>query len=69
MKQGDNVTKTEKAIQQMETWARDDSHGYDQRYRWGVDMRNGRKTGVVKDGRRILPATTSSNGYMVINSR
>ena len=19
----------------METWARDDSHGYDQRYRWG----------------------------------
>ena len=22
--------------------------------RWGVDMRNGRKTGVVKDGRRIL---------------
>ena len=35
MKQGDNVTKTEKAIRQMETWARDDSHGYDQRYRWG----------------------------------
>ena len=35
MNQGDNVTKTEKAIQQMETWARDDSHGYDQRYRWG----------------------------------
>ena len=54
MNQGDNVTKTEKTIRQMETWARDDSHGYDQRYRWGVDMRNGRKTGVVKDGRRIL---------------
>ena len=36
MKQGDNVTKTEKAIRQMETWARDDSYGYDQRYRWGL---------------------------------
>ena len=30
-----NMTKTEKAIQQMETWAEDDSHGYDQDYRWG----------------------------------
>lgn len=29
------MTKTEKAIQQMEAWARDDSHGYDQIYRWG----------------------------------
>ncbi len=29
------MTKTEKAITQMEEWARDDSHGYDQRYRWG----------------------------------
>lgn len=29
------MTKTEKAIQQMEAWARDDSHGYDQDYRWG----------------------------------
>lgn len=26
---------TEKAIRQMETWAKDDSHGYDQDYRWG----------------------------------
>lgn len=30
-----NMTKAEKAIQQMEAWARDDSHGYDQDYRWG----------------------------------
>ena len=30
-----NMTKTEKAIQQMEAWARDDTHGYDQDYRWG----------------------------------
>lgn len=30
-----NMTKTEKAIRQMETWAKDDSHGYDQDYRWG----------------------------------
>ena len=30
-----NMTKTEKAIQQMEAWARDDAHGYDQNYRWG----------------------------------
>lgn len=30
-----NMTKTEKAIQQMETLAKDDSHGYDQDYRWG----------------------------------
>ena len=29
------MTKTEKATQQMEAWARDDSHGYDQVYRWG----------------------------------
>lgn len=29
------MTKTEKAIRQMEAWARDDSHGYDQEYRWG----------------------------------
>ena len=30
-----NMTKAEKAIQQMETWAKYDSHGYDQDYRWG----------------------------------
>lgn len=30
-----SMTKTEKAIQQMETWAKDNSHGYDQDYRWG----------------------------------
>lgn len=29
------MTKTEKAIKQMEDWAKDDSHGYDQDYRWG----------------------------------
>ena len=29
------MTKTEKATQQMEAWAQDDSHGYDQVYRWG----------------------------------
>ena len=29
------MTKTEKAIRQMETWAKDVSHGYDQDYRWG----------------------------------
>lgn len=29
------MTKTEKAIKQMETWAADSSHGYDQIYRWG----------------------------------
>ena len=29
------MTKTEKAIAQMEAWAADDSHGYDQIYRWG----------------------------------
>ena len=34
-KEGLAMTKTEKAIRQMETWAKDDSHGYDQDYRWG----------------------------------
>lgn len=34
-KEGVVMTKTEKAIRQMETWAKDDSHGYDQDYRWG----------------------------------
>ena len=29
------MTKTEKAVRQMEAWANDDSHGYDQTYRWG----------------------------------
>lgn len=29
------MSKIEKAVQQMEKWARDDSHGYDQIYRWG----------------------------------
>lgn len=29
------MTKTEKAIQQMEAWANDNSHGYDQTFRWG----------------------------------
>ena len=33
--EGVKMTKTEKAIRQMETWAKDDSHGYDQDYRWG----------------------------------
>ena len=31
--EGVEMTKTEKAIRQMETWAKDDSHGYDQDYR------------------------------------
>ena len=30
-----NMAKTEKAIRQMEKWAKDNSHGYDQDYRWG----------------------------------
>ena len=34
-KETNTMTKTEKAIQQMETWANDNSHGYDQIYRWG----------------------------------
>ena len=34
-KEGIAMTKTEEAIRQMETWAKDDSHGYDQDYRWG----------------------------------
>lgn len=29
------MTKAEKATQQMESWAADPAHGYDQRYRWG----------------------------------
>lgn len=29
------MTKIERAIQLMEEWAEDDSHGYDQMYRWG----------------------------------
>ena len=29
------MTKAEKAISQMEQWAADNSHGYDQRFRWG----------------------------------
>lgn len=29
------MTKTETATRQMEAWASDNSHGYDQRYRWG----------------------------------
>lgn len=33
--EGFEMTKTEKAIRQMEEWAKDDSHGYDQDYRWG----------------------------------
>lgn len=32
---GDTVTKIEKAVRQMETWANDPAHGYDQVYRWG----------------------------------
>ena len=31
----DNMSKTEKATKQMESWAQDSSHGYDQDYRWG----------------------------------
>lgn len=29
------MSKVEAAIAQMEAWAADDSHGYDQQYRWG----------------------------------
>lgn len=32
---GNTMGATEKAIQQMEAWANDNSHGYDQTYRWG----------------------------------
>lgn len=31
------MSKTERAIAQMEAWAADDSHGYDQSRRWGPD--------------------------------
>jgi hypothetical protein len=31
----DNMRKTERATKQMESWAQDSSHGYDQDYRWG----------------------------------
>lgn len=31
------MTKSEKAILQMENWANDNSHGYDQNHRWGPD--------------------------------
>lgn len=31
----ETMSKIEKAISQMEAWANDDSHGYDQEYRWG----------------------------------
>lgn len=34
-KEDTTMTKTEKAIKQMESWAADNSHGYDQIYRWG----------------------------------
>lgn len=34
-KEGAEMSKIEKAVQQMEAWAGDDSHGYDQTYRWG----------------------------------
>ena len=34
-KEDAGMSKIEKAVQQMEAWARDDSHGYDQIYRWG----------------------------------
>lgn len=30
-----NVNVVESAVKQMESWAADNSHGYDQRYRWG----------------------------------
>ena len=33
--EGDTMTKIEKAVQQMEAWANDPKHGYDQTYRWG----------------------------------
>ena len=29
------MTKTERATLQMERWANDPAHGYDQQYRWG----------------------------------
>ena len=29
------MSKVEAAIAQMEAWAADNSHGYDQEYRWG----------------------------------
>ena len=32
---GEHMTKIEKATQQMEAWANDPAHGYDQTYRWG----------------------------------
>lgn len=35
VKGGTTMSKIEKAVQQMEAWAHDNSHGYDQIYRWG----------------------------------
>lgn len=32
---GESMARIEKAVQQMETWANDPAHGYDQTYRWG----------------------------------
>ena len=34
-KKGESMTKIEAAVQQMEAWANDPTHGYDQTLRWG----------------------------------
>ena len=59
---------TEKAIAQMERWAEDDSHGYDQQYRWGergdYDCSSAVITAWERAGVPVLAAGASYTGNM-----
>lgn len=72
--EGEVMTKIEKAVQQMEAWANDPAHGYDQIYRWGEKGDYDCSSSIIEALERAgIPAksygaTYTGNMCVVLNS-
>lgn len=61
---GDNMTRIEKATQQMEAWANDPAHGYDQIFRWGEKGDYDCSSAVIEACQRAgIPVKTGGATY------
>lgn len=61
---GDNMTDIEKAVQQMEAWANDPAHGYDQIFRWGEKGDYDCSSAVIEACQRAgIPVKTGGATY------
>ena len=61
---GDNMTRIERATQQMEAWANDPAHGYDQIFRWGEKGDYDCSSAVIEACQRAgIPVKTGGATY------